>query len=98
MAPPPHPLWPTGGLRLPVGTGACPHDGTVLGEEAASRRPQLKPQLLKLLQWKLQLSKLLLPRKKLPQPPKLLQKLQQPKKPLLLHKQKPLPNQSKQKP
>ncbi len=43
MASPPPPECPTCGLNLPEGTGTCPHDGTVLGEDAASRRPQLKP-------------------------------------------------------
>jgi len=44
MAPPPLPECPTCGLSLPEGTATCPHDGTVLGEEAATRRTQLKPQ------------------------------------------------------
>ncbi len=44
MAPPPLPECPTCGLSLPEGTATCPHDGTVLGEDAATRRTQLKPQ------------------------------------------------------
>lgn len=44
MAPPPLPECPTCGLSLPEGSATCPHDGTVLGEGTATRRPQLKPQ------------------------------------------------------
>ncbi|WP_395841331.1 serine/threonine-protein kinase [Archangium violaceum] len=44
MASPPSPECPTCGLLVPQGTEKCPHDGTVLGGDDASKRPQLRPQ------------------------------------------------------